>query len=408
MRALFLVLQSAWHYFVLGYFLYQVFIVILGVFYKAPKRIPANRQHRFVALVAARNEQSVVSHLIESLHGQDYPQELLDIVVIADNCTDDTAQVARTAGAFVYERFDETRKTKGFALGWGIEQLLRDRANKYDALCVFDADNLVSPQFFSCMNEELCKGNKVVQGYRDTKNPRDTWVSSSYAIYFWVINRFYNGARHVANLSAIINGTGFMVSMDLLKDKGWPTRTISEDTEFAIISIAQGYKVAFAPNAVVYDEQPITFIQSIKQRFRWAVGYLQCAKLYFFKLLKRFVLHFDLRALDALIYLIGIPVLFSGIVIEIVGLFIQHPPSLLRMLASILLFYAFPFSQCVMVLLLEKKPFWVMWRGVVTHPLFYASWLILGLSSVFIRNLAWKSIPHVQALSMDEAKDHVV
>lgn len=112
-----------------------------------------------MALVPAHNEAAVVGNLIESLKNQNYPKELLDIYVIADNCTDNTAQIARDAGAIVYERFDSEKKTKGYAMQWFLNKMNEQGAD-YDAMCVFDADNVVMPDFFTAMNKNFAKVKK--------------------------------------------------------------------------------------------------------------------------------------------------------------------------------------------------------------------------------------------------------
>ena len=111
-------------------------------------------KHKYGICIAARNEDKVIKNLLESINNQDYPKELLDIYVIADNCTDNTAKIAREAGAIVYERFDETKKTKGYAMQWFLNQKVKENAD-YDAFCVFDADNIVTSSFFENMNNGL-------------------------------------------------------------------------------------------------------------------------------------------------------------------------------------------------------------------------------------------------------------
>ena len=148
---------------------------------------------------------------------------------------------------------------------------MKDKKDDYDALLVFDADNVVDKNFLNVMNKKLCQGEVLVQGYRDIKNPTDTWVSGGYAIFYWTMNRLYHLARYNMGLSPLINGTAFMVKWDLLIDEGWNTKTLTEDIEFALINISKGVKLGWAKDAIVYDEQPLTFKQSWKQRERWSV-----------------------------------------------------------------------------------------------------------------------------------------
>lgn len=252
------------------FWLYQFVISITSLIKFKEKPMLTDKKHRFIIALPANNEESVIGNLIKSLKMQDYDKSLFDIYVIADNCTDKTAEVARENGVIVYERFDETKKTKGYALNWFLDKM-KDKKDDYDALLVFDADNLVDKNFLNVMNKKLCQGEVLVQGYRDIKNPTDTWVSGGYAIFYWTMNRLYHLARYNMGLSPLINGTAFMVKWDLLIDEGWNTKTLTEDIEFALINISKGVKLGWAKDAIVYDEQPLTFKQSWKQRERWSV-----------------------------------------------------------------------------------------------------------------------------------------
>ena len=252
------------------FWLYQFVISITSLIKFKEKPMLTDKKHRFIIALPANNEESVIANLIKSLQMQDYEKSLYDIYLIADNCTDGTANVARENGAIVYERFDENKKTKGYALNWFLD-IMKDKKDDYDALLVFDADNVVDKNFLNVMNKKLCQGEVLVQGYRDIKNPTDTWVSGGYAIFYWTMNRLYHLARYNMGLSPLINGTAFMVKWDILIDEGWNTKTLTEDIEFALINISKGVKLGWAKDAIVYDEQPLTFKQSWKQRERWSV-----------------------------------------------------------------------------------------------------------------------------------------
>ena len=252
------------------FWVYQFIISVTSLIKFKEKPLLVDKKHRFIIALPANNEETVIGNLIKSLKMQDYDKDLFDIYVIADNCTDNTAKIARENGAIVYERFDETKKTKGYALNWFLSKM-KVKKDDYDALLVFDADNIVDKNFLNVMNKKLCQGEVLVQGYRDIKNPTDTWVSGGYAIFYWTMNRLYHLARYNMGLSPLINGTAFMVKWDLLIDEGWNTKTLTEDIEFALINISKGVKLGWAKDAIVYDEQPLTFKESWKQRERWSV-----------------------------------------------------------------------------------------------------------------------------------------
>ena len=232
---------------------------------------------RFAVLVAARNEELVIGPLINSLLTQDYPSDLYDIWVIPNNCTDNTALAAWNFGAKVLECTVPV-KSKGEVLRFAYNRL---RGRQYDAWLIFDADNVVDSRFLAEMNNARLAGVQAAQGYRDSKNPYDTAVSGCSSIYYWMMDRFHNGGKAGMGLSAMIGGTGFMVTQRLLdRLGGWRTETISEDLELTAQTVLAGERVAYVPKAVTYDEQPLTWEQSFTQRRRWTSGTLQVARRY--------------------------------------------------------------------------------------------------------------------------------
>ena len=171
------ILKEALMYVLVAFWFYQMVISLCSLVKLKDKPYVTNKKHKFMAIIPAHNEEMVVANLIESLKNQNYDRKLYDIYVIADNCTDNTAEVAREAGAIVLERFDNVNKTKGYALQWFLKQKIEENAD-YDAFFVFDADNIVDKNFIVNMNKKLCQGEEVVQGYRDIKNPTDNWITA--------------------------------------------------------------------------------------------------------------------------------------------------------------------------------------------------------------------------------------
>lgn len=258
---------------------------------------------KFAMIVAAHNEEVVIGKLIESMLNQNYPRELFDIFVIADNCTDNTAKIARKYGVYVYERFNKEQKGKGYALEWMFDKIFKMQ-NKYDAVAIFDADNLVSKNWCKEINSRMLQGYKVVQGYIDSKNPNDSWISASYSIAFWTQNRMYQLARANVGLSNQIGGTGFAIDLDVLKEFGWGATCLTEDLEFSCKLILNGEKVGWAHDAIIYDEKPLTLKQSWVQRRRWMQGFTDVASRYFFKLLKKGLKERKWFILDCALYVI--------------------------------------------------------------------------------------------------------
>ena len=238
--------------------------------------------HRFAVLIAARNEEAVIGKLIDSIKAQSYPGRLVKIFVAADNCTDATAEAARSHGAEVYERYDMTRRGKGYALDFLLKEIKLRGHGRFDGYIVLDADNVLDRDFILHMNETFSAGHDIVTCYRSSKNYGDNWISAGYALWFLRESRYLNGARARLGSSCGVSGTGFLFSQAVLDAQGggWPFHLLTEDIEFTIDNVTRGMKVGYCPDAIAYDEQPISFRQSWAQRLRWSRGYLQVFKKY--------------------------------------------------------------------------------------------------------------------------------
>ena len=248
--------------------------VIVGLF-KTRKFKKAKKQHKYAIMVAARNEAAVIGNLLESIKAQDYPREHIKVFVVADNCTDNTAEVARENGAVCYERQNSEHCTKGYALQFLVEQIRRDyKIESFDGYFVFDADNLLKEDYISRMNESFDAGEKIVTSYRNTKNLDDNWISASYAIHWLRTARTEHRARSVFHLASRIQGTGFLFANEIIEN-GWSYVRLTEDRSFCADSVVKGYKISYNHEAVFYDEQPTDIKIAMRQRIRWAKGNLQ-------------------------------------------------------------------------------------------------------------------------------------
>lgn len=401
------ILQQALVWMITIFWIYNIGISVCSLIKFKEKPLLVEKEHKFMALIPAHNEETVIANLIESLKKQNYPKEKLDIYVIADNCTDKTADKARKAGAIVYERTDPEHKTKGYAMQWFFKKKMEENA-EYDAVCVFDADNIVDSEFIVSMNKKLCQGEEVVQGYRDIKNPSDTWVTAGYALFYWTMHRFYHLARYNIGLSPLLNGTGFMVKYDLIKEEGWNTKTLTEDIEFSLINIAKGRALGWATEAKVYDEQPLGFKQSWTQRTRWSVGHIQCLKYYVKDLAKSVVVNKKIMNFDGLLYLMGMPILIITLALLGVNLAIYLGDGMT--ITGLIWNYAkyiaatflLPPLTGVFTLILDKRPVKPMIKGILCYPFFMGSWLLINLKALVKPNTTWEKIEHVRDIKMKE------
>ena len=406
------ILREALVWIITIFWLYQITVSLCSLVKIKDKPLKVKKDHRFMAIIPAHNEASVVGNLVESLKNQDYPNELFDIYVIADNCTDNTAEVAKNAGAIVYERFDEKKKTKGFALQWFLNKM-KEEGKEYDALCVFDADNVASQGFIKAMNKKLCQGETVVQGYRDIKNPTDSWISAGYALFYWTMHRFYHLARYNLGLSPLLNGTGFMVKYDLIKEKGWNTKTLTEDIEFSLINISQGRKLGWAVDAVVYDEQPMGYKQSWNQRMRWSVGHIQCVKYYLKDLARGVKDHKTLMNFDGLLYLMGMPMLVITLALLIINLAIYAANGMTttaliwNYIKYLIATFLMPPLTAIFILWLDKRPIKPMLKGIICYPLFLGSWILINIKALIKPDTTWTKIEHTRSVKVNELDNKI-
>ena len=405
------ILKQVLVYILTAYWCYQTAISLCSLIKLKDKPYLTNKNHKFMAIIPAHNEEMVVSNLIESLKNQTYDKNLYDIYVIADNCTDNTANIARRAGAIVLERFDPAHKTKGYALQWFLKQKIEENAD-YDAFFVFDADNIVDKDFILNMNKKLCQGEDVVQGYRDIKNPTDNWITAGYALFYWTMHRLYHLARYNVGLSTLLNGTGFMVRFDVVKPNGWQTETLTEDIEFSLKRIIKGKKLGWATDAIVYDEQPTSFKQSWSQRSRWTVGHMQCMKRYTGELFNSVKEHRSLVTFDGFLYIVGTtPMLIITMLVLFINCAMYAAQSMtnmefainiLRYLVPTLLL---PIGTAIVAMTLDRKPIKPMIKGLLYYPLFMGTWVIINIKCLFKRETTWEKIEHVRDIKIAEVSE---
>lgn len=404
-------LQQAIIWLITIFYLYQLVISLFSFVKLKDKPYIVNKKHKFILILPAHNEEAVIGNLISSLKELDYPKDLYDIQVIADNCTDNTEKIARDMGTKVFVRTetDPNKKTKGYALQAFLKTLLSDKNMDYDAFCVFDADNIVDKNFLNVMNKHLCQGEEVVQGYRDIKNPTDSWISAGYAIFYWMMNRFYHLARYNAGLSPLINGTGFMVKFDAIRETGWNTNTLTEDIEFSLKTIIQGKKLGWAVDAICYDEQPVKFGPSWSQRSRWTMGHIQCLREYTGELAKAANENKTLMNLDGLLYMFGsIPMFIISIVLLVINAIVYLNKGMtstafaINILRFVVPTFFLPIGVALLIMILDKKPIAKMWKGLLMYPVFLGSWLLINFKCLFQKNTTWDKIEHTRNVKIDD------
>lgn len=265
---------------------FKILYYIVGFFGKKKVYPEAKKNHKYAVLISARNEEAVIGNSVDSLLNQNYPKELLTVFVVADNCDDNTANVAKEHGAIVYERHDLSKARKGYGLEFLLNNIEKDYGiQSFEAYQIFDADNLVDTNYFYEVNKVFDSGADAVYGYLHSKNYDANFISASYGMHFCRSMFGMHRPRTLLKTSTHFTGTGILIKTEYLKD-GWRFHELTEDTQACAEIVAQGGRIVACEDAWFFDEQPTSFKMSFRQRLRWAKGRLVIFFKYGGKLLK--------------------------------------------------------------------------------------------------------------------------
>ena len=401
-------------------YLYQFVYVLVVLFKKDNTPQQPAVLHRFGVVIAARNERVVLPNLIRSIQEQSYPRELVDIFVVADNCTDDTAQVAREMGAVVYERCNPQQVGKGYALDFAFHRIAQDYGNQYhDAFLVFDADNLLDEHYIEEMNKTFSQGYRVITSYRNSKNYATNWITAGYSLWFLREAKYLNNARMMLGTNCAISGTGFLVHNDIIKkNNGWKHHLLTEDIEFSIDSAIAGECIGYAGKAKLYDEQPTTWEQSWNQRLRWAKGFYQVFYNYGGKLVTTMFPDRNFSCFDMLMTIS--PAMIASLLTVFINAFFLLcgllnittipgiiPATTSALMASLCNFYLVLYAFGLLTTITEWKeinttPWKKIWY-TFTFPVFIFTYVPISIVALF-RKVEWSPITHNVCKSIEEVQ----
>lgn len=390
------------------FFSLHIIYFIVGILTKPQRFQNQESRRRYDFLIVARNEEVVIGDLIDSIKAQQYPQELIRVFVLADNCTDHTATIAKQHGAITFINKIPNHVGKGLAL----KRLIHLR-NEYpgvqsDGVFFFDADNIVDAQFTKRMNDAFINNQTILIGYRGSKNFGNNATSMGSSIIFFREAHFLHHARNRLGLSTHINGTGFMLPNHIVKHEPWEAFSLIEDVEFTILQLIKERKVVFVRDAKFYDEQPIHANVSFKQRLRWIKGSIQIFFLHAGKLLASMMKKFRFAKVDLLLWITPFPSVI--VILSLVNLTLTQI-DLIQATATInwltfLPIYLWLLNYLGVALLIALMTVIASWRevnantmqklwAIVTFPFYSLSFLPLFILAPFTMfNLNWYKTPH--------------
>ena len=377
---------------------YSLYFVITALFlFKKRKKdsIVSDKYSHFTILIPARNEEEVIKDAIQSFKSQKYPKDNYEIVVVINNTTDNTLGVCNAEGVRVI-LCERKIKNKGDALKEAFDRLKKE---KTDAYIIMDADNVVNDEFLGEMNKSLNEGTLVAKSSMDIKAKENTWVSSSYAIYFFIQSILYSIPRNNIGASCAINGTGIMIKKEVIDKFGFNVRTITEDLEFMTLCALNNIKIKYVEGAICYAEHPSDFKVSMIQRRRWTKGIYEGFIIYFNSIIKNMIKRPNIELFDSLlIYSIPLILILSLISIFINLLIVPFHIYLIITSFSLLVSYI-SISLCALfVCVKSKKKIKDFLTGIIMFPIFLLSWQYLNIIILFKKEVVWDEIKHTQKI----------
>ncbi len=301
---------------------YLVLLSILALMEKKSKEKPTSvdEQHRFAIVVPAYNEESGIARTVRDLIDIEYPKDLFDVIVIADNCTDQTARIARYEGAIAWRRFQPDKRGKGYALRWCFDRLLSDEQYaEYDSIVVVDADTRVNKNLLQVFNKYRAMGADVIQGYFSIAPKPDSWTSETTRIGFTLYNYVRPMGRKRLGCTAGLRGNGMCFSAAILKAVSWDAFSNTEDLEYAMSLLQHDVKVVFAPDVIGYNQIPETADKAESQRERWEIGRFPVLKRFAGKLLKSGLRKRSFHHFDAFLDLVTPPLVTMLLFVLLMG-----------------------------------------------------------------------------------------
>lgn len=290
----------------------------------------------FKLLIPAHNEELLLEKLLSSINKQDYPRHKYSVLVVADNCKDKTASVARHNNAEVVERNNEIQQGKGYALKYGLEILEYER-KYYDAIFVVDADSIVEKNALKELNQAIQKGARIIQCTNAIANPDDSWFTRLMDVSRSLGNEVLEPAKEKMGLSSHLMGNGMCFVRDVITKYGWDAFTVGEDWEYYAKVVLKGERVAFVRKARVYHRESVNIRQATSQRLRWSSGRFAVATTHGIRLLTNGLIGGSIKKMDAAMPLL-LPNPSLGISLTVMMFFVSiiaAPPDHLAFYAGL-------------------------------------------------------------------------
>jgi 1,2-diacylglycerol 3-beta-glucosyltransferase len=398
MRALASVLLALWQTVLLFCLAYHYLLVLASIRQPGRPGSVSGPVTRFAVVIPAHDEESVLSATLTRLQQQTYPRELFDVWVVADHCTDRTAEVARQGGVVVYERTSLPKGRKAYALQWLLKQALSGERS-YDAVAIFDADSLADCGFLQAMDGHLRVGERVLQGQHIISNPQDSLLTAMTAVDMRLNNRLRNQSRSNLGLSPRLMGDAMVLDASLLQMHAWPGESLTEDREYGYELLLRGIRAHYVPEARSFGQAAAGWKQAVPQRLRWYRGLLGMQRRLAGRLLAGAVRSRSLALCDGALellmpsysFLTAAAAVNLGLVLGL-NLVLPSVHGLLRVIGSVLLLVAW-LGYPLAGLIVDHAPPWA-YRALLLGPV-YLAWRLWISALVRVRGgrIGWVRTP---------------
>jgi len=372
--------------------LYVVFFALMGQRLKPQQNSGSGAreaQTRFLVLVPAHDEEGTISPTLRSLRELNYPAGLRQVVVVADNCDDNTADVAAKEGFECWVRTDPSARGKGHALSWALE---RAQSLAFDAFVVVDADTTLDPGFLAAFDSALARGARALQGWEEFEVTRQGALSVFTVATKRAENILNWRPRQHLGLAVFLQGNGFCLRQEVLSQISWSAHSIVEDLEFSLELVLKRIQVKLVETARLMTRAAESPAVAFPQRLRWASGTLQLTLRYVPRLLAAAVkerswwlaeaanpLVLSSRPVLAYISLLVLGASFLGLA--------PHVALAVRTAVGVAIALQFVYLVCVMRTVVNDRKGWL---SLMSLP-FYLSWLLAAqfLAALGVRRKVW-------------------
>lgn len=291
-------------------FAFAVQIIYLFLFFLPARKYPAaEKKHKFALIMSAHDEADIIAVSLRNLKKLHYPKDMYRVFVIADNCTDDTAAIARKLGATVLERFEEDKKKRnvGYALQWALPRIL-ELDPSVEAFIRLDADNILHPDYVAKMNDAYDSGVRLARGYNHATNLTQNPIAGVSGLWYIRDCRFNGQARSALGIGQMMVGGGMMFAAEIIRRYGWTETGISEDAEFTMDMLLKKHKAAYVKDAIVYEDQPSTLSDLFKRNYRMGHGLFKLFFTHGTRCFAKFFVSFRYSLLDVFFSMLFMPI----------------------------------------------------------------------------------------------------